>query len=362
MRLHRSGKWPGSARSAATLVCGAALISGCAREHATVTLGKDGTWTRRTVYVVTNLDPTGGPPDPKGLKLPQVSDSFQLPAGDGWKLTNQATKDEKRVIAERTLPLNESLVNDIVVKEAPKKDLVPKPDGEPAPKAVRADDPAAPLKTLTENKVTVRQLSPGRYAYTETIHWTGEQPSNLRQFDAKEEALVRASLPPALATDENVKTVTELFSTQIGLAMVGPPRPLVHRLPMLMSAPEAYVRLITQRVGPGVMEGLAEKFGSRMTPEQRLAITMRLAAGMTEELKANGPDPTGAGQGGESSKNSSGASILISVKLPGRVVATNGVVDNFTGEITWSFYPEAAAFGDLTLTATLDGAGNRLSR
>ena len=55
-----------------------------------------------------------------------------------------------------------------------------------------------------------------------------------------------------------------------------------------------------------------------------------------------------------SKKQSTGAGIFISVRLPGRVVETNGIADSFAGDISWSFYPEAAAFGDLTLTATCD--------
>lgn len=328
-----------------------------------MTLGKNGTWTRRAVYIVTNLDPEGGA-GAGAAKALDVSDSFVLPSGEGWKLSTEKTKDEKRVIAERTLPLDQAVENDIVVKETPKSAM---PGQEPDAKKdgavlVHADGPPKQGKPLTSNSVSVRQVSPGRYEYTETLHWTGEKPANMHKLDEKGAALVKSTLPPALATDENVTMVAAAFSKELDLALIGPPTPLIHRLPMLMSAPDTFARLLSRRVGPGLMASLKERFGDRMTAEQRLALTGRLIQGITDEIKSSGPDQASGPPSGESQKNSSGASIFVSVKLPGRVVATNGTVDNFSREITWSFYPEAAAFGDIKLTATCDAAGSPTAR
>ncbi len=354
-----SGHWRLRCASAA-IVFGAALLCGCARERVSVTLGKDGTWTRRAVYAVTNEDSAGNPPS---TKTSEVSDSFVLPSGEGWKLTSAKTKDEKTVTAERTLPLNQTIADDIVVREASNGSLLPgqNPGGKEGAILVQGDDPPKPRKTLTSNSVTVKQVSPGKYLYTETLHWTGDMPANMQKLDEKETALVRAALPPALATDENVKAVANLFSRELGLALIGPPIPLIHRLPLLMSAPEVFARLISRRVGPALLPALKEKFGDQLTPEQRLTITRRLVEGITDELKANGPDQAGNAQGGDS-KNGSAISLFVSVKLPGRIVATNGTFDNFSHEIAWSFYPEAAAFGDVKLTALCDATGNSVTR
>jgi len=347
--------------ASAFIVLGPALLCGCARERVSVTLGKDGTWTRKAVYVVANLDGGG---KPEAGKTSEVSDSFVLPSGEGWKLTSEKNKDEKRVIAERTLPLDQTITNDIVVKEMPKLALPPGqiPGGKEGAILIHAEAPQGPLKTLTTNSVTVRQVSPGKYLYTETLQWTGDMPSNTQKFDEKETALVKAALPAELATEENVKAVTEVFSKTFALALIGPPTPLIHRLPMLMSAPEVFARLVSRRVGPALLPALKEKFGDRMTAEQRLAVTRSLVQGITDELKVNGPDQAGNAQEGDSNKNSTGISLFVSVKLPGRVVATNGTVDNFSHEISWSFYPEAAAFGEVKLTALCDTTGNPVSR
>ena len=328
------------------LLAVAALFCGCARERVSVTVGANGTWTRKTVYTVTNLD-LGPDPD----KTAQVSDSFALPSGEGWKLTRQTTKDEVRVIAERTLGLDQTLENDIVVKESAKAEMPPAP--KEGARLIRGDDPPKSLKTLTTNSVTVKEVSPGRYVYTETIHWTGDPPANMHQLDEKETALVRAALPKEMATEDNVKFVADAFSREFNLALVGPPSPLIHRLPVLMSAPEIFARHLSRRVGRALIASLKEKFGDRMTAEQRKSLTVRMVEGITDEIKSSGPSQAGDRQVGDN-KNSSGAGIFISVKLPGQVIETNGIADPFNGDISWSFYPEAASLGDVTLTATCD--------
>jgi hypothetical protein len=241
------------------------------------------------------------------------------------------------------------------MKEGSKPDL--SGDKEPpkeGPALVRAEDPPKPARTLTSNRVSVRQVSPGRYVYSETLHWTGEVPANMHKFDIKVTDMVRAALPVEMATDENVSFIANTFSREFDLAMVGPPSPLIHRLPMLMSAPEVFVRLVTRRAGKGLLAALKDKYGDKMSAQQRLALTQKLIQGITDEMKESGPGQAGDPKSSENSKNSTGASLFVSVKLPGKVVETNGIADPFSGEITWSLYPEAAAFGDVTLTATCD--------
>jgi hypothetical protein len=39
------------------------------------------------------------------------------------------------------------------------------------------------------------------------------------------------------------------------------------------------------------------------------------------------------------------------LKVPGRVISSNGQVDELTGEVYWAMFPEAAVLKELTLTA-----------
>ncbi len=42
------------------------------------------------------------------------------------------------------------------------------------------------------------------------------------------------------------------------------------------------------------------------------------------------------------------------VKMPGRVVSSNGEVDDLSGEVYWALFPEAASLKNLVLTATCE--------
>ena len=42
------------------------------------------------------------------------------------------------------------------------------------------------------------------------------------------------------------------------------------------------------------------------------------------------------------------------LRTPGRVVSSNGEVDEFTGEVYWALFPEGAALKDITLTAVCE--------
>ena len=42
------------------------------------------------------------------------------------------------------------------------------------------------------------------------------------------------------------------------------------------------------------------------------------------------------------------------VKTPGRVVSSNGELDDLTGEVFWALYDDAATFKDVVLTAVVE--------
>ncbi len=334
-------------------------ISGCARERVSVTVGAHGTWTRSAVYVVqVNKITSGTSTTPAG----QVGDTFVLPSGVLWKMSTQTSKDERLTTAERTLPLGEAVRNDIAVRGS--SAAVPGPNAPPQP----AESASAPtgtsgqLQTLTTNSAVVKQPRAGRYVYSETIHWIGKMPDGLHRFEEKQTALVRSALPSALATNENVKFVADSFIREFDLALIGPPRPLVNRLPLLMSAPEVFERLVRQRISKGIVGALKQRFGEKLTTPQLQEIAATLVQRVTDDLRISGPSQAEQPPGVDSNKNSSGASIFITVKLPGEIVETNGVADKFSGVVTWSFYPEAAALGDVTLTAISDASSRRGAR
>ncbi len=55
------------------------------------------------------------------------------------------------------------------------------------------------------------------------------------------------------------------------------------------------------------------------------------------------------------SGNSSGLTpLMFIVHPPGKVVSTNGEIDEFSGEIFWALFEEAASYQDVVMTAVLE--------
>ncbi|MEP6756738.1 MAG: hypothetical protein ABJA67_14630, partial [Chthonomonadales bacterium] len=46
--------------------------------------------------------------------------------------------------------------------------------------------------------------------------------------------------------------------------------------------------------------------------------------------------------------------LMLTVKLPGKIVSTNGDMDPSSDEIYWATFAVAASFEDITLTAVCD--------
>jgi hypothetical protein len=42
------------------------------------------------------------------------------------------------------------------------------------------------------------------------------------------------------------------------------------------------------------------------------------------------------------------------VKIPGKVISSNGEVDELTGEVYWALFPQAAALKPVVLTAVVE--------
>ncbi len=54
------------------------------------------------------------------------------------------------------------------------------------------------------------------------------------------------------------------------------------------------------------------------------------------------------------SKSNGLVPLMFIVKTPGRVVSSNGEVDELTGEVFWALFEEAAAFKDVVLSAVVE--------
>lgn len=295
-----------------------ALLNGCSRGVATTTVNANGSWTRQVTFRQSKME---GAPTETALK-----DSFVFPQGAGWKsVPIKAEKGEEALSFQREMQVGDSLKGDISVRNSKKK------------------------LTVCVNTVVVKRIEPGKYSYTETFHWTGEMPKELTQVTPEQIGQIRAYLPPELAKEADAKDIAQRLTKEMYIAMMGPPDPLINHLLQILSSPEAIEKLLKKRVSAACYKVLEEKFGSKLSPEKRKRIVQNWIKLTVSKTAGSAQDKTNGKEGEDSGP---GASLFCSVRFPGKIIETNGEIDEAENEAYWSFYPEGAAAGDFTLKAT----------
>lgn len=381
------------------LGCAGTWLTGCSRAVTETTVHANGSWTRKITFHGPKSNPNDGPNannangnngnngnnapqngnqdfNPFGSLMPKLEDVVRVPSGPGWKITRPVKDEESVIVAERTLQPGETLHGDIAIKAIKEPEPLnfdipgngnpdAKPDGknpnrQPVGKGNGKNDKNDKKdKFVMVNDVSVKQTAPGVWKYTEVLHWIGP-PMPEMTLDSTAMTTVKEALPPALATDANVKEVTRKFTLEFLRVLFGPGDPLLSDIFTFMMQPELMERRIMKRMGSRLDTALKEKFGAQMTAEQRLGIVRRIVASATNMVgdkgKAQGPGgPGGLGNAGKPGDNESGAgsvALFLSVKMPGRITETNGERDEVQGDVYWAVYPMATVLGDITLTAT----------
>jgi hypothetical protein len=306
-------------RVVAVSLCIAALaaLSGCARARITTEIKARGAWTRTDSFT--------GQEKKEGQMAPTIDDIFALPSGAQWKSHTLKTDKDSTVVLERTLRAGDELKGDL---------------------SIRAD--ADKLQLV--NDVTVRRVAPRRFEYRETLSWKASKATgDIGAIKPEELAGIKAALPPALATDANVRGFAEKAAGLVVPLMFGPGDPL---LAMGLLHPDLAERRASQRIGALLMNALEEQFGDKMSVEQRKEVVRKVIAGSFASARPAQPDPSA----GPPDKSSAGGltPLMFVLKTPGRVVSSNGELDEFTGEVFWALFPEAASLKDVTLTAVCE--------
>jgi hypothetical protein len=290
------------------------VVSGCVRARVTTEVKSDGSWTRRVALT--------GPEKKEGQMAPTIDDAFVLPSGEIWKSRQEKKNEELTSIWERTASAGSVIDGDISIKE----------------------DEQGKLKLVNSATVT---RSGRRIEYRETLRWRGAPPKNLgiRSEDLNE---IKIALPKALATDSNARAVGERTIALAVPLMFGPGDPL---LAIGLMHPDLAERRATQRIGGLLVKALEEQFGEKIPAAERRDVANQLIQKVFLSTRPSQPDPASGPPG----KSSGGLTPLMFVlKLPGKIVSSNGETDQFTGEIYWALFPEAAALKEVVLTAVCE--------
>lgn len=306
--------------------CGLAaalFLSGCAKARVTTTVHSDGSWTRTVALM--------GQEKKQGQMTPTVEETFVIPSGAEWKSTEEKKNDERTLTLERRMAAGASIDGDLSIKADSKAD--------------------APSKLNLVNHATVTRVGPHRFEYRETLYWKGD-PAKIRVTVKPEDlAKIKANLPAPLATDANAQALAEK-TAELGTPLLfGPGDPL---LAMGLMHPDLALRRAGQRMGAVMVKALEEQFGGKLTVDQRRDVARKMiqqtfdSAGANPRISADAPPD-------KSSANSAGfVPLMFIVKAPGRVISSNGEVDDLSGEVFWGLFSEAVAFKDLVLTAVVE--------
>jgi len=297
----------------------ALFANACARARVTTEIKPDGSWERSIVLA--------GQQKKEGQITPTIEDTFVLPSGQDWKSQEQKTSDERSLTFERTLRLGGKLEGDVSIKGN------------------------ASAKLNLVNEATVTRVGPHRFEYRETLHWKGDRANVLGKIKVEDLARIKANLPPPLATDANAQALADKTAELSIPLLFGPGDPL---LTLGLLHPDLAVRRAGQRIGTLMLTALEQQFGDKLTPAQRREVARRIIQETFSSANASTKITADAAPGSSPSNNSALVPLMFIVKTPGRVVSSNGEVDDLTGEVFWGLFSEAAAFKDLTLTAVVE--------
>jgi hypothetical protein len=276
----------------------------------TTQIQSDGSWTRTLALT--------GQQKKNGFQVtPTLEDTFVIPAGNGWKSTEEAKDNNRTLTLERSFPAGGTLDGDVSIKssEAGKLRLV--------------------------NHVAVKTTGPHQLEYRETLHWTGPPSKLLGEIRPEDLARLKSHLPQPLATDANARALLDK-ATELGVPVLfGPGDPL---LALGFVHPDLAVYRANQRMGAVL--------GDKMQPAERREVARQLIQEAFNSGKVSQPDPTTAAT---TPGNSTGLTpLMFIVKPPGKVVSTNGEIDDLSGEIFWALFEEAATYEDVVMTAVLE--------
>jgi hypothetical protein len=203
---------------AAGLLAAAALSTmGCARSVVVTTVKPDGAFTRKIVFHGPKASEKGDAGAVAVAGGGELTDTFDMPAGGPWKTKREKLENEETYTAERELTPGSVQKKDIVIKSGDKT----KPG------------------VFVVNEVTVRNIGPDKWEYRETLHWVGKAPDTMAMIDPEMVAAIKSSLPPALATEANVRPIALALSREVWHLMFGPGDPLISSWTQFMMQPEA---------------------------------------------------------------------------------------------------------------------------
>jgi hypothetical protein len=293
-------------RHAAWLAIAAGLIAtGCTRASFRTEVHPDGSWARMERFMACNET--------------ALEEAFVLPAGGGWISIRAEETEGASHTSRRTFRAGETLRRDLVVKR----------------------DEAGKVTQRLASEITMREDGARRWHYLEVLRWHGPRPTPLLDRERELRRLLEEGLPEGLTSEEDLKDLVAHTVHAAWRVLVGPGEGWQAGL----GHAEYGERHARMRLGIAIDRLLVGKLGRRLADDKRRAIVRKLVAAL--------PLRAGEETNARFDENDAGAvPLMFVVKMPGRLVATNGEFDPVAGEVVWGLQAAAPALEAVVLTAT----------
>lgn len=282
------------------------LLAGCANTSTTTTLRSDGSYTRTIKFTVQK---SMG----EEASLDKV---FKLPSGAQWKVKTTDDKDKIESVLTMEAKVGDAPLSDLQVKTKTGFQVV--------------------------NSFAVTEPTPGQFEYKETFTWKGKPDKNPEESLAQ----MRASLKKLLPADTSDATITAIATDMRGdiwKLMFGPGDPM---LLSLFTNPEFAAKKLGTAIGKSLASSLDKRVPTWGTEESRRAAVRKFVVELTADDLLKKPDPE---KQSEQDDSNGPIPMYVCVKVPGKIVETNGEFDPISGDVYWALYPEAAQLGPVTL-------------
>ncbi|MEQ1934807.1 MAG: hypothetical protein ABL962_13180 [Fimbriimonadaceae bacterium] len=291
------------------------VLTGCVRTNSLTEVNPDGSWKRTVKFILAK--------NSMSEKDPTIAEVAMPPTGPGWKATSSKKDDEFTFTYTRDVKLDEVITKDIALIDKDGLTLV--------------------------NEVTVKQIAPNRFKYRETFKWVGKSKAKGSTELTSED--LKAMLP-AFSTAEDLAKVRGQLTSKLTRILMGPGDPM---LLQLVANPDYGLRRMVNRMAKSFDQILTDVYGDRLDMAARTNLVKKIIETATDQtVNKTKSDAEKSGTSGDSAPPTS---MFMSVKLPGRIVETDGEVDPFSGEVFWSMFPEAAALGEVSIMAVCEIGG-----
>ncbi len=298
------------------------LLCGCADVCVTTGVKADGAWDRRLEFRIDAKSPMGEEGD--------LAKSFDLPKGEGWTVKEGVEGKKKVYAAERAGKAGEAIASGLVVKT--KKGAV-----------------------ALSTEASVREISPGRFEYREVVKWKGEKPKEYLNPDPEKVAIIKAAIPAGLADDARAAEIFKAAFAKYVRRLLGPGDPLMAQL---LLHPRLGLRRLKKNVSEDLSAILKGMFGDKIAEPERIRIAGKIVDALELEKtqeKAQSKSPGGpGGEGGAAEDDAEFVPLTFVLKVPGRILESDGETDRAANEVVWDFYAQSAMVEDVVLTATFE--------